>query len=112
MKSEETGESERLLYRALREWKIKGNLPPRFEESVWQRIARQEAQAGVKLWTWLSGWLAQALRKPSLAVSYVTILFVAGLLAGYWEAKREKVRTLETLSARYVQMVDPYQARG
>ena len=101
-----------LLHRALREWEIKEPLPPRFGERVWQRIARQEVQAPTGFWTQLSNWVARAMARPALAVSYVTLLLVAGLAAGYWHAQSEKTRTLESLSARYVQMIDPYQAHA
>src|SRR6266478_660988 len=71
-----------LLHRALREWEIKEPLPPRFGERVWQRIARQEVQAPTGFWTQLSNWVARAMARPALAVSYVTLLLVAGLAAG------------------------------
>ena len=49
------------------------------------------------------------LTRPRLAVGYVAVLLAAGLLAGFWQAQLAKTRMAETLSARYVQMLDPYQ---
>ena|SRR5436309_4388618 len=112
MKPELPTDPDKSLHRALREWEIKEPLPPRFGERVWQRIAREEAQAPANFWTLLSNWLAHALARPALAASYVTVLLMVGLLAGYWHAQSEKARTLESLSARYVQMLDPYQAHA
>src|SRR5262245_411029 len=112
MKPELPSDPDKLLHRTLREWEIKEPLPPRFGERVWQRIAREEAQAPASVWTRLPSWLAQALARPTLAVSYVTALLVAGLLAGYWHGQSEKARTYESLGARYVQMMNPYQTHA
>ena len=110
MKSQKENHSDRLLQKALREWEIKGqSLAPRFRERVWRRIDRVEVQAPAALWTQLMGSIGRALARPSLALSYVTLLMLAGLLAGYLQARVEKTRTVETLSSRYVQMMDPYQ---
>ena len=53
--------------------------------------------------------LTAALARPSLAVSYVTLLLLAGLLAGYWQVRIARAHLDETLSSRYVQMVAPFQ---
>ena len=97
------------LDRTLREWEIHESLPPRFQERVWQRIAREEAQTSVSPWTLFSNWLSQLLARPSMAVSYLVLLLFTGLLAGYWQAHVEQTHTLEQLGSRYVQMMDPYQ---
>jgi len=39
----------------------------------------------------------------------VTILLLAGLLAGYWQVRIARAHNEETLSSRYVQMVAPFQ---
>src|SRR5439155_19704265 len=101
MKPENSMDPERSLQRALREWQINKPLPPRFREQVWQRIERAEAQGPAALWRQFVVWLGQALARPSLAVSYVTLLLLAGLLAGYLQARGEKTRTMESLSSRY-----------
>jgi len=97
------------LSKLLREWKVESSLPPRFEDRVWQRIAREESPALAGFWTQLAHWIGSALARPSLAAGYVALLLAAGLLAGYCQARAEKAHALETLSSRYVQMVDPYQ---
>lgn len=99
------------LHRTLREWEIHEPLPPRFQERVWQRIAREEAQTSVNPWTLFSNWLGQFLARPSMAVSYLVLLLFTGLLAGYWQARVEQTHTLEQLGSRYVQMMDPYHTR-
>jgi len=98
------------LGKLLREWKVESPLPPRFEDHVWQRIAREELPALAGFWTQLAHWIGSALARPSLAAGYVALLLAAGLLAGYCQARAEKGHALEMLSSRYVQMVDPYQA--
>ena len=94
----------------LREWEIKETLPPRFQERVWERIAREEARRVESVWVLVQKRFAQLLARPALAGSYLAVLLLAGLLAGYWQARAEQARTLEQLGARYVQMLDPYQA--
>jgi hypothetical protein len=110
MKTQGEADSERLLDQALRAWEVKDrHLPPRFGEQVWRSIERIESQAPATLWTQFVALLNNALTRPSLALSYLTLLVVAGLLAGYLQARVEKARMVETLSSRYVQMMDPYQ---
>ena len=100
--------ADKALQQTLRAWKVNEPLPPRFREHVWQRIAREEAHAPAGLWTNISAWLASAMARPSLAVSYVTLLLLAGLVAGYWQARVDTARASETFGVRYVQMIDPY----
>src|SRR5437773_99673 len=110
MKSQEEVNSDRLLDEALRAWEVKErHLPPRFGEQVWRRIERLESQAPATLWAQFVTSLNNALAQPSLALSYVTLLLLTGLLAGYLQARVERAHTVETLSSRYVQMMDPYQ---
>jgi hypothetical protein len=103
--------SDGLLQSALHEWRLKDPLPPHFREQVWRRIELAEAQAPEELWSRFATWFGQALARPRMAAGYVTVLLLAGLLAGYWQARVEKTRTIESLSSRYVKMIDPYQAR-
>jgi hypothetical protein len=107
MKAQHTNQNEEAFSRVLREWKIKNPLPPRFEESVWHRIQRSEAQ-GPAWKEWFSR-LASALTRPALGTSYLAVLLLAGLLAGYWQARAANAQAEARLSARYVQVIDPYQ---
>jgi hypothetical protein len=113
MNSQNQDNSDRLLHQALGEWEVKDRrLPARFHEQVWRRIERIESQAPATLWNQFVASIANALTRPPLALSYVTLLLLAGLLAGYLQARVEKAHTVETLSSRYVQMMDPYQHRS
>src|SRR5438132_831143 len=109
MKQENSSERDDAVRKLLREWKIEESLPPRFGERVWQRIAREEAQASANLWIMLANRVGRALRRPSLAAGYVTLLLALGVMAGYWQARNERAHALHALSSRYVQMIDPYQ---
>ncbi len=109
MNAERDNESDALLSKTLKEWKVREPLPPRFQERVWQRIGRQEAQVPEPYWMRSSSWLARAMARPSLAASYLTVLALTGLLAGYWHARVDNARTSAELGTRYVQMMDPYQ---
>jgi|SRR5215471_7744475 len=109
MKQREQNEPDRWLDNALLAWEVKNPLPPRFREQVWRRIERAEALGPAGLWPGLVRWLNQTLARPSVALSYVTVLLLAGVLAGLLQARVEKTRTVEELSSRYVQVLDPYQ---
>ena len=60
-------------------------------------------------WAVLKAWLAVTLPRPAFAFSYVSVLLVAGLLAGYWHARVDTTKWDKILAGRYVQAVDPFQ---
>jgi hypothetical protein len=99
------------LAQALRVWHVEEPLPPRFQEQVWLRIERAEAVTAANFLKQFSAWFGRAFSRPSVAVTYAAVLLAGGLLAGYYQAHVEKTRTVENLSSRYVQMIDPYLAR-
>jgi hypothetical protein len=107
MKPETPNRDDGRLSQLLHEYKVDASLPPRFNEQVWRRI-ESRAPAASTLAN-LRTWIALAFARPSFAISYVAILLLAGLLVGLWQAHATSQRTAETLSTRYVQMVDPYQ---
>jgi hypothetical protein len=109
MSTENQGQTDRRLRKALREWEVRESLPPRFGDQVWQRIAREETRTAAGRWSGFLGWFSEALARPSLAVSYVAVLLIAGVLAGYWQARSATERASEGLGGRYVQMMDPYR---
>ncbi len=111
MKSEDSTEQDLALRAVLAEWEIKEPLPPRFQEQVWRRIARVEEPGPAQVWTQVAQWIARAFAQPSLAVSYLTMLLVAGLLAGYLQGRQDNNRAQHELSTRYVQMMSPYALR-
>lgn len=112
MKAEARIEQDAGLNALLRECKVVATLPPRFQEGVWRRIARQEEQPSVffTVRTQFVRWINTMLPRPALAVSYVAILLVVGASVGWAQARQEKARVNGELSLRYVQSVDPYQA--
>jgi hypothetical protein len=103
-------EEDDALNGVLREWRVKEALPPRFEEEVWQRISRAEAQPQRSLRGAFTQWVEAIFVKPKFAFSYVALLLAFGVAGGSWAAQRENVRVETTLGTRYVQSVDPYQA--
>ena len=107
MKAQDSNPNDAALSRVLQQLKVQAPLPPRFEEAVWRQIERGESQAPGWL-TMVARFLA-ALARPSLASSYLAVLLLAGLLAGYWQARAANAHAEAQLSARYVQMIDPYQ---
>src|ERR1043165_1469597 len=107
MKKIGPGQNKEPLSKALQEWKVTTPLPPRFEEEVWQRIAHAETKRS--LWWQFLGWLEMALPRRTVAASYVTILLLSGLTAGFWESRHKAAELNEALGRRYVQMIDPFQ---
>ena len=95
------------LRQVLHQWKVDAPLPPRFQEQVWRRIDRSGTQVQAPAWVLLWRRLNAALARPSLAVSYVTLLLLTGLLAGYWQVHVTRAQADENMGARYVQLVDP-----
>ena len=93
----------------LHEWKVEASLPPRFQEQVWRRIEQAEAPVQVPAWVLLWQRLAASLARPTPAISYVTVLLLAGLLAGYWQARATRAQADQQMGARYVQLVSSFQ---
>src|SRR5512136_543895 len=110
MKPNQPREDDESLRRVLRQWTVDAPLPPRFQEQVWERIARAEVQPAPTLWASLSRWLEVALPRPRFAFSYVAALLVVGVAAGSLAAQARTSRLETDLSVRYVQSVDPYHA--
>jgi hypothetical protein len=108
MKTNREPENDEALNRTLREWAVENPLPPRFQEGVWQRIARVEAAPEPGFVEVLRRLLQVVLPQRNVAVVYVTALAVLGILAGSWAAQVKSTRTEATLGSRYVQSVDPY----
>lgn len=102
-------EKDEALSKLLRTWKPDAPLPPRFQEAVWNRIARAETREAAGYWTIFSRWVETTFARPSFALSYVAILLFAGLGAGAWQAHGRAVHGETEWRVRYVQMVDPYQ---
>ena len=111
MKSE--SENPEPLRRVMREWHVAEPLPPRFQEGVWRRIQQAEANAAPMATTsgltLFKAWLAAVLPRPAVAVAYLSVLLVAGMASGYWQARRTTAHLDNELGSRYVQSVDPYQ---
>ena len=105
----ESNENNESLSKALREWKVDAPLPPRFQEDVWQQIARAEAQHRPGAWQWLAAWIEAAFRRPALAMSCALVLLAAGATVGWSQARQETARVSGELRVRYVHSVDPYK---
>jgi hypothetical protein len=109
MKQEDPMQSDEALRQVLREWKVESPLPPRFQEQVWRRIERTEAQDRVPAWVLLWQRLTAALARPTPAISYLTVLLLAGSLAGYWQVRVTRAQTDAQMGARYVQLVSSFE---
>ena len=101
------------LRKVLREWRVTEPLSPRFQEGVWRRIQQVDVSATAAttttVWTMFKEWLAMAMPRPALAVAYLSVLLLAGMAGGYWQARQRTAHMDSELGTRYVQSVDPYQ---
>ena len=110
MKSQDPTERGESLGRALRDWKVAADLPSRFQDEVWRRIALSEVRRATGFWTAFLQSIETALLRPGVAIAYVAILLLVGVSIGMVEARQASARMDETLEARYLQSVDPYHA--
>ena len=110
MKTTNSSGSDQPFNDVLAEWKVETLLPPRFREQVWRRIETAEARMPESSLAVVLRWIDSAFRRPTLALSYVTVLLFIGLGAGYWQAQDKTAQSESKWQALYVQSVDPYQA--
>jgi hypothetical protein len=109
MKEQNVEQNDEPLSKVLGEWKVKSPLPPRFQTEVWRRIESRQTQSAIQV-PWLSR-LMSTITRPALAASYLAVLLLGGVLAGYWQARITNAHAEAVLSARYVEAVDPYQVQ-
>lgn len=99
----ETNPDDARLSALLRESRAVPALPSRFQEGVWRRIERAEAQSSGDGNSWLDV-LIQMVFRPGLAFAAVATLVLAGALLGV----REGVNTARhDAQARYLATVAP-----
>ncbi len=98
------------LDKVLRQWTVDAPLPPRFQEQVWQRIAKSESRTQPAPLAWLWRLIEVALPRPKFAYAYLAILLVTGVAAGSVAAQMKTNRLDSELSTRYVRSIDPYLA--
>jgi len=109
MNTEPTAEKDELLTQVLQGWVVDAQLPPRFEEGVWRRIARVEDQATASPWATLLDLVANSLGRPKVAWAFAAVLLAFGVIAGTWTAQVQRSHLETALGERYVHSVDPYQ---
>ena len=100
------------LRKLLKEWRTDAALPPRFQEAVWQRIEcadRARATVTPSAWAVFTHWIGTMLPRPALAASYVSVLLVIGVTAGWAQAREANSRVKSDLGERYVRVLNPYQ---
>lgn len=97
------------LRSVLRQWKVDAPLPPRFQEQVWQRIAKAEARPAPAASAGLWRLVEIVFQRPRFAYAYLAVLLLSGVAAGAWAAQVKTTRLESELSLRYVQSIDPYR---
>lgn len=100
MKSTNLEPDDARLGTLLREARNSPSLPPRFQESVWQRIEKAEAKSGGSWMDMLAGWLV----RPRLAVTVAAMVVLIGVGLGWSNGERLAHNQAQ---ARYVTAVAP-----
>ncbi len=109
MKNHEEGDLR--LDRVLKNWQVNAPLPPRFQERVWQRIAAGERNTTSTGWSLVWKTIQAGLMRPQAAMGFVCLLLALGFALGWTRGIAKSARMEEALSARYVQVLDPYLNR-
>ena len=107
MNANQDPEKDQAVDSALKEWVVDAPLPPRFQEQVWQRIAR--AEVSTSIWRRLPRLIGTHLPRPGFAYSYVAILVLVGVVSGALAAQHATHRLNAALGAQYMQSVDPFK---
>src|SRR5690349_15197573 len=102
MNANQNPQEDRELSQVLKQWVVDAPLPPRFQEQVWQRIARAERkpEATIGFWALIRQIVEMNLPRPKFAYSYVAILVLLGVVSGAWAAQRESNRLHADLGSR------------
>ena len=103
-----SGDEDRLSA-TLREWVVDAPLPPRFQEQVWNRIARAEASPEGSFWRGLARLVVKSLERPKMAYSYAAVLLAFGIAAGSLTAQMKSNRLESALGHKNLLSIDPYQ---
>jgi hypothetical protein len=112
MKTNQEPENDPALSNMLHQWVVDTPLPSRFQDQVWQRIARAETQPQAGLWAGLQRWVNEILPRPGFAVAYLSLVLALGAGAGSLASQARNNRLNSELGTLYVQSVDPYRAEG
>jgi hypothetical protein len=106
MNSKLQSDQDQRLNALLAEWRVEGDLPPRFSESVWRRIENGEEAPGA--WQIARSWFERTFARPTVALAYCAILIGGGIALGSWRGQEQSSHAQAQLEARYVQAISPY----
>jgi hypothetical protein len=109
MKQDPNNREDQKLQALLRGSHCDASLPPRFRESVWNRIEAQRPVYSPPLWALVLDWLKSSFPRPALAAAYVMVFLVIGLAGGWVQARHQNAKISGELETRYLQSIDPNQ---
>lgn len=97
----------------LKEWRADGDLPAGFQTAVWARIDRAASARRVSnpFGAAVLEWFNQLVARPQVAVASIALFVVVGMTAGWTQGRREVARVEQELAQKYVQTINPYEAR-
>src|ERR1051325_6340368 len=107
MKKENLNPDDAKLSSLLRESRVAPELPPRFQETVWRRIADSKTAKASDSPTWIDSLLALVMQ-PRLAFAALAVLIAAGAAFGMREGSELARQDAEV---RYLASVAPNSLR-
>ncbi|MFM1945298.1 MAG: hypothetical protein RI897_4280 [Verrucomicrobiota bacterium] len=108
MHTPKAAESDPALSRLLGEWEVEGDLPARFADGVWRRVALEGGRGGGEGWAhWFLSWVDCWVRRPLGAASCLAVFLAVGVLAGMWRADAVTQETEAAWQQAYIHSVSP-----
>jgi hypothetical protein len=95
------------LRKRLAAWEVQPQIPPDFQDSVWQKIAARESKRSKE--PWFGKWRISWLSAPQLATCAIVLGAFVGTGLGLVESSQSNSRNWKSLEAKYVQSIDPYE---
>src|SRR6476660_1593902 len=92
MKKQDPTEKPADLSNLLQSWKALPSLPVGFHASVWRRIDGSRRAAPALPSGVVADWLHQMLSRPAFVASYLSLLLLAGIMAGYRKGQDLKLK--------------------
>ncbi len=96
------------LSRLLQTWKPDLAVPPSFNQSVWNQIARETPPITVSPWVLALDWLKAGFMKPAWAAAFMALMLATGAVSGYWQATQNRPVEVQVMSSQYLHTVNPY----
>lgn len=96
------------LSRLLQAWRQPKEPAPGFSDAVWRRLRTSAHTTSPSPWSLLLGWIDDRLRVRFALPACLTVLLLAGVVAGSLHGRASSIALTASLQGRYVQSIDPF----